>query len=107
LRRENKNISQELKDITDQLGEGGKSVHELQKIRRRLELEKEELAQALEDAEAALEAEESKLLRAQVETTQLRQEIEKRLAEKEEDFENTRRNHQRALESLQVKKITN
>lgn len=102
LRRENKNISQELKDITDQLGEGGKSVHELQKIRRRLELEKEELAQALEDAEAALEAEESKLLRAQVETTQLRQEIEKRLAEKEEDFENTRRNHQRALESLQV-----
>lgn len=56
----------------------------------------------MEDAEAALEAEESKLLRAQVETTQLRQEIEKRLAEKEEEFENTRRNHQRALESLQV-----
>lgn len=66
LKRENKNLSQELKDITDQLGEGGKSVHELQKIRRRLELEKDELAQALEDAEAALEAEESKLLRAQV-----------------------------------------
>lgn len=37
-----------------------------------------------------------------VETSQIRQEIEKRLAEKEEDFENTRRNHQRALESLQV-----
>lgn len=66
LKRENKNLSQELKDITDQLGEGGKSVHELQKIRRRLELEKDELTQALEDAEAALEAEESKLLRAQV-----------------------------------------
>ena len=43
LRRENKNLAQELKDLTDQLGEGGRSVHELQKIRRRLELEKDEL----------------------------------------------------------------
>jgi hypothetical protein len=43
VRRENKALSQELKDIMDQLGEGGKSVHELQKMRRRLELEKEEL----------------------------------------------------------------
>ena len=84
LRRENKGLAQEIKDINDQLGEGGKSVHELQKMRRRLELERDELQQALEDAEAALEAEESKLLRAQVETTQLRQEIEKRLAEKDE-----------------------
>lgn len=43
MRRENKILSQEIKDLTDQLGEGGKSVHELQKSRRRLELEKEEL----------------------------------------------------------------
>lgn len=95
-------MAQELKDITDQLGEGGRSVHELQKIRRRLELEKDELQQALEEAEGALEAEETKLLRAQVEISQIKSEIEKRLAEKEEEFENTRRNHQRALESLQA-----
>lgn len=42
-RRENKVLAQELKDMTDQLGEGGKSVHELQKLRRRLEMEKDEL----------------------------------------------------------------
>uniref|UniRef100_A0A914RNG0 Myosin tail domain-containing protein n=1 Tax=Parascaris equorum TaxID=6256 RepID=A0A914RNG0_PAREQ len=102
VRRENKVLAQELKDLTDQLGEGGRNVHELQKSRRRLEMEKEELQQALDDAEAALEAEESKVLRAQVEISQIRAEIDKRIAEKEEEFENTRKNHQRAIESMQV-----
>lgn len=41
-------------------------------------------------------------MRAQVEVSQIRSEIEKRIQEKEEDFENTRRNHQRALESMQA-----
>lgn len=50
----------------DQLGEGGRSVHEMQKLIRRLEVEKEELQHALDEAEAALEAEENKVLRAQV-----------------------------------------
>lgn len=82
--------------------EGGRSVHELQKIVRRLEVEKEEIQHALDEAEAALEAEESKVLRAQVEVAQIRSEIEKRIQEKEEEFENTRKNHQRALESMQA-----
>lgn len=56
----------------------------------------------MDDAEAALEAEESKVMRAQVEISQIRSEIEKRLQEKEEEFENTRKNHQRALESMQA-----
>lgn len=66
LRRENKALTQELRDAADQLNDGGRGVHELAKAKRRLELEKEELQMALEDAEAALEAEESKVLRAQV-----------------------------------------
>uniref|UniRef100_A0A914HJT9 Myosin-3 n=1 Tax=Globodera rostochiensis TaxID=31243 RepID=A0A914HJT9_GLORO len=101
-RRENKSLAQEIKDLTDQLSEGGRSVHELQKIVRRLEVEKEEIQHALDEAEAALEAEESKVLRAQVEVSQIRSEIEKRIQEKEEEFENTRKNHQRALESMQA-----
>jgi hypothetical protein len=32
----------------------------------------------------------------------VRQDIDKRIHEKEEEFENTRRNHQRALESMQA-----
>ena len=42
-RRENSQLAQQVKSLTSQLGEGGRSVHELQKIVRRLELEKEEL----------------------------------------------------------------
>lgn len=43
LKRENKMLSQEMKDVTDQLSEGGRSVHESQKLIRRLEMEKEEM----------------------------------------------------------------
>jgi multidrug resistance efflux pump len=62
------------------------------KHRRRLELERDEFQQALEDAESALELEESKNVRAQVELAQIRAEIEKRIAEKEEEWESGRKN---------------
>merc|ERR1711878_16456 len=57
---------------------------------------------ALEEAEAALEQEENKVLRAQLELGQVRQEIDRKIHEKEEEFENTRKNHQRAMDSLQA-----
>merc|ERR1712126_575684 len=100
VRRENKNLADEIKDLLDQLGDGGRSIHELDKQRRRLEVEKEELQAALEEAEAALEQEENKVLRAQLELGQVRQEIDRRIQEKEEEFDNTRKNHQRAMDSL-------
>ena len=62
----------------------------LDKQRRRLEIEKEELQAALEEAEATLEQEENKVVRAQLELSQIRQEIDRRIQEKEEEFENTR-----------------
>merc|ERR1712198_265071 len=58
VKRENKNLADEIKDLLDQLGEGGRSIHDLDKQRRRLEQEKEELQGALEEAEATLEMEE-------------------------------------------------
>merc|ERR1712158_188178 len=58
VKRENKNLADEIKDLLDQLGEGGRSIHALDKQRRMLE------------------------------------------AEKEEEFNNTRKNHARAMESL-------
>ncbi|KAK7113251.1 hypothetical protein V1264_012571 [Littorina saxatilis] len=102
LRRENKNLADEIHDLTDQLSDGGRSVHESEKSRKRLELEKEELQAALEEAESALEQEEAKVMRAQLEISQVRSEIDRRIQEKEEEFENTRRNHQRALDSMQA-----
>merc|ERR1712029_213475 len=91
--RENKNLADEIKDLLDQPGDGGRSIHELDKQRRRLEVEKEEL-------QAALEQEENKVLRAQLELGQVRQEIDRKIQEKEEEFDNTRKNHQRAMDSL-------
>ena len=38
VRRENKNLADEVKDLLDQLGDGGRSIHELDKQRRRLEV---------------------------------------------------------------------
>merc|ERR1712045_247662 len=95
VKRENKNLADEIKDLLDQLGDGGRSIHELDKQRRRLEVEKEE-------PEAALEQEENKVLRAQLELGQVRQEIDRKIHEKEEEFDNTRKNHQRAMESMQA-----
>merc|ERR1712083_529971 len=54
------------------------------------------------EAEAALEQEENKVLRAQLELGQVRQEIDRKIQEKEEEFDNTRKNHQRAMDSLQA-----
>merc|ERR1712123_532543 len=102
VKRENKNHADEIKDLLDQLGDGGRSIHELDKQRRRLEVEKEELQAALEEAEGALEQEENKVLRAQLELGQVKQEIDRKIAEKEEEFENTRKNHARAMDSMQA-----
>merc|ERR1711920_1087131 len=44
--------------------------------------------------------EENKVLRAQLELGQVRQEIDRKIQEKEEEFDNTRKNHQRAMDSL-------
>merc|ERR1719422_1049432 len=86
VRRENKSLSNEIKDIMDQISEGGRSIHEIDKIRKRLEAEKMELTAALEEAEGALEQEENKVLRCQMELTQVKTEIERRIAEKDEEF---------------------
>ncbi|EYC46232.1 hypothetical protein Y032_0404g853 [Ancylostoma ceylanicum] len=102
LRRENKNYVQEIRDLNEQITQGGRTFHDLQKAVKRVELEKDELQHALDEAEAALEAEESKVLRSQIEVQQIRSDVERRIQEKEDEFENTRKNHQRALESIQA-----
>merc|ERR1712062_559893 len=79
VRRENKTLSNEIKDIMDQISEGERSIHDIDKICKRLEAEKMELEAALSEAEGALEQEENKVLRCQLELTQVRQEIDRRM----------------------------
>merc|ERR1712026_474883 len=95
-------LSNEIKDIMDQISEGGRSIHEIDKIRKRLDAEKMELQAALEEAEGALEQEENKVLRAQLELTQVRQEIERRIGEKEEEFASTKKNYMKAIDGMQT-----
>merc|ERR1739844_591104 len=101
-RRENKTLSNEIKDIMDQITEGGRSIHEIDKIRKRLEAEKMELEAALSEAEGALEQEENKVLRCQLELTQVKKDIEQRIAQKEEEFASTKKNFGKALDGMQM-----
>merc|ERR1712158_76099 len=78
----------------DQITEGGRSIHEIDKIRKRLEAEKMEL-------QSALEQEENKVLRMQMELSQVKTEIERRIAEKDEEFAMVRKNQSKALDSMQ------
>lgn len=113
--------TEEVADLTEQLSDGGKSVHELQKAKKKIEMEKEELQASLEESEAALEvsalssldllqylklvicklcvsssflpfcqAEETKVLRLQLELSQAKADLERRLQEKEEEAEAAR-----------------
>ena len=61
VRKENKKLTYEIKDLMDQITEGGRSIHEIDKIRKRLEAEILELESAVNDAESALEQEENKV----------------------------------------------
>ena len=45
---------------------------------------------ALEEAESALEQEEAKVMRSQMEVASVRSDIDKRLQEKDEEFDTTR-----------------
>ena len=101
VRRENRSLSDEIKDLMEQISEGGRSIHEIEKQRKKLEGEKMELEGALGDAETALETEENKYLRLSLEINQVKADIEKRLQEKEEEFESTKRNHAKAMEQMQ------
>ncbi|XP_062335314.1 myosin-7-like [Osmerus eperlanus] len=101
IKRENKNLQEEISDLTEQLGEGGKNIHELEKVRKQLEQEKAEIQTALEEAEGSLEHEEGKILRAQLEFNQVKADIERKLVEKDEEMEMSKRNQQRVVDTLQ------
>lgn len=117
---------EEISDLTEQLGESGKTIHELEKVRKQLEQEKSEIQAALEEAEVggwpqknkwkeaqwprvslfcflqgSLEHEEGKILRAQLEFNQIKADIERKLTEKDEEWEQSKRNQQRTIDTLQ------
>uniref|UniRef100_A0A803VG38 Myosin heavy chain 2 n=1 Tax=Ficedula albicollis TaxID=59894 RepID=A0A803VG38_FICAL len=102
VRRENKNLQQEISDLTEQIAESGKAHHGLEKAKKQIEQEKCDLQAALEEAEGSLEHEEGKILRVQLELNQVKSDVDRRTAEKDEEIQQLKRNHQRVLESMQT-----
>merc|ERR1719369_1921797 len=88
--------------MNEQMSDGGRSSVEVEKLQRKLGLENEELQLALEEAEGALEQEEAKLLKLQLEYTQLKQSSDRKYADKEDELDTSRKNHARQLEALQA-----
>ncbi|OCT65640.1 myosin-1B [Xenopus laevis] len=102
LKRENKNLQQEISDLTEQIGEGRKSINELEKAKKQVEQEKNDLQAALEEAEGSLEYEEAKILRIQLELNQVKSEVDRKIAEKDEELDQLKRNSQRAIDTMQT-----
>merc|ERR1712233_84418 len=100
-KRENKQIQEEIADLTDQVSEGAKSISELEKAKRAIEVERNDLAATLEETEAAVEGEEAKTLRVTMELSQIKGDSERRMQEKDEEIDNGRRNAARTVESIQ------
>lgn len=44
-------LTEEISDLHDQISRGGKTIHELEKIKKGLDMEKTEIQAALEEAE--------------------------------------------------------
>jgi len=80
----------EIRDLNEQLNDKDHRSRDLSALVKRLETEKEELQSAVEEADTALEQSEAKVQRAVQEQADMRAEMDKRLAEKETDFETTR-----------------
>ena len=91
VKRENKNLAEEITELQTGIAETGRTIHDLEKSKRSVEQERSELQGSLEEAEAAVESEEAKALRVQVELQQLKQEADRRIAEKDEEIDNARR----------------
>ncbi|XP_075034089.1 myosin-3 isoform X2 [Mixophyes fleayi] len=102
IKRENKNLQQEITDLTEQVSTSSKTIHELEKAKKVVEMEKIEMQASLEEAEAALEHEEAKILHIQLELTQVKADIERKVAEKDEEIDQLKRNYQRTVETMQT-----
>lgn len=100
-------------------------IHELEKFKKNVETEKFEMQTALEEAEvsithyakyskedtllwqrslvqASLEQGESKILCIQMELNQVKAEVDRKVAEKDEEIDQLRKNNQRVIESMQA-----
>ncbi|XP_052595887.1 myosin-15 [Peromyscus californicus insignis] len=101
LRRQNQDLQEQICSLTNQVKEGIKNLADVEKAKKLIEQEKTDAQMMLEETEGALERNESKILHFQLELSEAKAELERKLLEKEEETEKLREKHQQALASLQ------
>uniref|UniRef100_G3TPX8 Myosin tail domain-containing protein n=1 Tax=Loxodonta africana TaxID=9785 RepID=G3TPX8_LOXAF len=86
LRRENKNLQEEISDLTNQVKKGNKNLSEMEKVKKLMEQEKTEVQVVLEEAEGALERNKSKILCFQLKLLDAKAELQRKLSQKDEEM---------------------
>eukprot|EP00127_Corallochytrium_limacisporum_P004922 Clim_evm66s191 gene=Clim_evmTU66s191 len=100
FKRENSNLKEEVEQLTESAGEGGKASHEVEMARRKAEMEAQELRSQVEELEGDLTLAEDGKMRVQVELNHLKVESERRLHDKDAQIEEIRKNFQRQIDSI-------
>merc|ERR1719402_1518698 len=100
--KETRNISSELFRVKNAYDEAILQLEEVRRENKVLSNEIKDIMDQLSEAEGALEQEENKVLRASLELTQVKQEIERRIAQKEDEFAATKKNFGKAIEGMQM-----
>ena len=99
---ENKNLTEELRDLNEKLQEKDHKHEELENLVKRLSTEKQELQNLLENTESALDKEVVKTSKAQMELDQLQKEFATSLIDEEAKLESVKQKSQWILESMQL-----
>ena len=101
--KKNKSFQEEIIDLQALVQKGIKDGQDNEKSKREIDQERGDLQHQLQEAEAAIQAQESKFLKVQIELSQMQQTSERRLNEKEEDIDNARRIATKSIEQEKVK----
>merc|ERR1712003_438016 len=101
LTRNQKKLEADIRDLNAEL-EGGRNSHELEKIRRKLEGENDELRQHIDELEILVSSSESKCTKLTLEIATIRNSYERQLAEADEEGEKSRKGLLRQIEQLKM-----
>ena len=100
--RERKNLQEDITELADQLAESSKAISDVEKMKRAIEVERNEVLATLEETEATVETEEARCVRVAMELNQLKSDAERKMSEKDEEIDTMRRNGVRAVETNQA-----
>merc|ERR1719369_693328 len=89
VKKENLSLATEIKDINEQINDGGRTIHVIENQRKKLEEEKQELTLILKDVETSLEEQENKLQDLTFQSNMVKHDIEQRIQSMEDSFELT------------------